>query len=174
MVTQKATFAGGCFWCMEHPFDALPGVLSVTSGYTGGKGENPSYEEVCSGKTGHAEAIQVVYDPSKVGYEQLLEIFWHNIDPTVKDRQFCDIGNQYRTAIFFHTPEQQRLAEASKASLEKSGQIKQIVTEIVPAQPFYPAEEYHQQYYLKNPQRYNFYRSHSGRDQRLDAIWRTP
>ncbi len=169
---EKATFAGGCFWCMEHPFDQLEGVVSVTSGYTGGHKKNPTYEEVSSGTTGHAESVQIVYDPAKVTYAKLLDVFWHNVDPTVKDRQFCDSGNQYRTAIFYHSEEQKRLAEESKTALEKSGRFKgPIYTEIVPASDFYPAEEYHQHYYKKNPLRYKFYRYNCGRDERLKEVW---
>jgi peptide-methionine (S)-S-oxide reductase len=167
-----ATFAGGCFWCMEPPFDALPGVLSTTSGYMGGSKSNPTYEEVSSGRTGHAEAVQVVYDPKKVTYAKLLEVFWENIDPTVVDRQFCDIGNQYRTAIFYRGEEQKRMAEASKQALMKSKPFKDdIVTPIVPAGQFWPAEEYHQNYYMKNPVRYRFYRTGCGRDARLKELW---
>jgi peptide-methionine (S)-S-oxide reductase len=169
---EKATFAGGCFWCMEPPFDALPGVISTTSGYMGGTRKNPTYEEVSSGSTGHAEAVQVVYDPKKVSYEKLLQVFWKNIDPTVRDRQFCDIGTQYRSAIFFHSPEQQRLAEASKASVMKTKPFKaDIVTPVVAAGDFWPAEDYHQDYYLKNPVRYKFYRTGCGRDARLKELW---
>ena len=169
---EKATFAGGCFWCMEHPFDGLPGVVSVTSGYTGGQKKNPTYEEVSAGGTGHAESVQVVYDPAQVTYEKLLDVFWHNIDPTVKDRQFCDSGNQYRSAIFYHNEEQHRFALQSKAALEKKKPFKgPIVTEIAPAATFYPAEEYHQHYYKKNPLRYKFYRFNCGRDQRLKELW---
>jgi peptide-methionine (S)-S-oxide reductase len=169
---EKATFAGGCFWCMEPPFDSLPGVVSTTSGYTGGTRPNPTYEEVSSGRTGHAEAVQVLYDPKKISYEKLLAVFWRNVDPTVRDRQFCDIGNQYRTAIFVHTEDQKRLAERSKAELEKSKPFKQdIVTPIVPAGDFYPAEAYHQDFYKKNPIRYKFYRDGCGRDARLKELW---
>ena len=169
---QKATFAGGCFWCMEHPFDEIPGVVSVTSGYTGGHKKNPTYEEVSAGGTGHAESVQILFDPAKVGYEKLLEVFWHNIDPTVKDRQFCDAGHQYRSAIFYHTEEQRRLALLSKESLEKNKPFSgPIVTEIVVAEEFYPAEEYHQHYYRKNPIRYRFYRTTCGRDARLKELW---
>lgn len=169
---EKATFAGGCFWCMEHPFDQLEGVISVTSGYTGGQTQNPSYEEVSAGGTGHAESIQVVYDPEKIRYAKLLEVFWHNIDPTTPNRQFCDVGTQYRSAIFYHNDTQKRLAEESKKALEDSGRLKaKIVTEIVPASEFYPAEEYHQHYYMKNPIRYKFYRFNCGRDQRLRELW---
>jgi peptide-methionine (S)-S-oxide reductase len=166
-----ATFAGGCFWCMEPPFDKLNGVLSTTSGYTGGQVKNPTYEEVSYGGTGHAEAVQVLYDPGKITYPQLLDVFWHNIDPTVKDRQFCDGGHQYRTAIFYHTEEQKRLAEASKKALIDTGRFKLVVTEIAPASAFYPAEEYHQDYYKKNPLRYKLYRYNCGRDQRLEELW---
>jgi len=169
--TATATFAGGCFWCMEPPFDKLDGVISTTSGYTGGQLKNPTYEEVSAGGTGHAEALQVVYDPAKINYAQLLEVFWRNIDPTVKDRQFCDVGNQYRTAVFYHDDEQKRLALESKQRLEKSGKLGVIQTEIVPAGPFYPAEDYHQDYYKKNPIRYKYYRWSCGRDQRLEELW---
>lgn len=169
---EKATFAGGCFWCMEHPFDELPGVVSVTSGYTGGHKKNPTYEEVSAGGTGHAESVQIVYDPAKVTYERLLTVFWHNIDPTTKDRQFCDTGHQYRSAIFYHTEEQRLLALESKAQLEKTKSFKEpVVTEIVQATEFYPAEEYHQHYYKKNPIRYKFYRTTCGRDRRLNELW---
>jgi peptide-methionine (S)-S-oxide reductase len=169
---ETATFAGGCFWCMEPPFDRLDGVISVTSGYTGGHTANPAYEDVSAGATGHAESVQVVYDPTKIHYARLLDIFWHNVDPTVKDQQFCDVGHQYRTAIFYHTEEQKRLAEQSKAALERSKPFAEpIVTEIVPASTFYPAEEYHQHFYKKNPIRYKFYRYNCGRDQRLEKLW---
>jgi peptide-methionine (S)-S-oxide reductase len=169
---QVATFAGGCFWCMEPPYDKLPGVTATISGYTGGKKVNPSYEEVSSGTTGHAEAVQVVYDPKKVSYQKLLEVFWVNIDPTVRDRQFCDSGTQYRTAIFYHNEEQRKAAEASRAALEKTKPFKQpIVTTIEMAGPFYPAEDYHQDYYVKNPVRYQFYRAGCGRDARLKELW---
>jgi peptide-methionine (S)-S-oxide reductase len=167
-----ATFAGGCFWCMEEPFDKLPGVLATTSGYAGGPKKYPTYEEVSAGITGHAEVVQVLYDPTKVTYEKLLDVFWHNIDPTVKDRQFCDAGTQYRTAIFVHTDDQRRAAEASKAALEQSKPFKDaIVTPVVAAGPFWPAEEYHQDYYQKNPVRYNYYRTGCGRDARLKQLW---
>ena len=169
---EKATFAGGCFWCMEHPFDELDGVVSVTPGYTGGHKKNPTYEEVSSGTTGHAESVQIVYDPAKIKYAKLLDVFWHNTDPAAKDQQFCDFGSQYRTAIFYHNEEQKQLAEESKRALEKSGRFKgPIYTEIVPASEFYPAEEYHQHYYKKNPIRYKFYRYNCGRDQRLKELW---
>jgi peptide-methionine (S)-S-oxide reductase len=169
--TEKATFAGGCFWCMEPAFDHLQGVISVTSGYTGGTKKDPTYEEVSSGSTGHAESIEIVYDPSKIGYAKLLDVFWHNVDPTVLNRQFCDIGNQYRTAIFYYNDEQRRLAEESKSELLQSGKIKSIYTEITPATQFYKAEEYHQKYYEKNPLRYRFYRYNCGRDNRLKELW---
>jgi peptide-methionine (S)-S-oxide reductase len=170
--TAQATFAGGCFWCMEPPFDKLPGVISTTSGYMGGKKRFPTYAEVSAGGTGHTEVVQVVYDPAKVSYEKLLEVFWRNIDPTVRDRQFCDVGSQYRTTIFFHDEAQRRLAEASKAALEKSKPFKApIVTPIEPAGEFWPAEDYHQDYYKKNPLRYKFYRSGCGRDERLQQLW---
>jgi peptide-methionine (S)-S-oxide reductase len=168
----RATFAGGCFWCMEGPFDNIPGVVSTTSGYTGGRTRDPSYEEVSSGTTGHAESVEVVYDPSKVTYPQLLEVFWHNVDPLDGGGQFCDRGNQYRTAIFFHDDQQRQQAEQSKKDLEASGRLKKkIVTEIVPASAFYAAEDYHQDYYKKNAFRYRFYRLNCGRDQRLKELW---
>ena len=170
---EKAVFAGGCFWCMEAPFDQLPGVVSVTSGYTGGSKKNPTYKDVSSGGTGHAEAVEIVFDPAKISYDKLLTVFWHNIDPTVIDRQFCDSGNQYRSAIFYNTKEQHSVALKSKAALEKSKSFKEpIVTEIVQAGEFYPAEGYHQHYYKKNPIRYKYYRSNCGRDQRLRELWR--
>ena len=169
---EKATFAGGCFWCMEHPFDALPGVISVTSGYTGGQKKDPTYQEVSAGGTGHAEAVQILYDPTRITYGKLLDVFWVNIDPTTKDRQFCDRGNQYRSAIFYHTEEQRRAALQSKVALEKSKPFREpVVTEIVAAGEFYPAEEYHQHYYRKNPIRYWYYRNGCGRDQRLKELW---
>jgi peptide-methionine (S)-S-oxide reductase len=167
-----ATFAGGCFWCMEPPYDKLDGVLSTTSGYIGGKTERPTYEQVSSGATGHTEAVQVEYDPRRVTYEKLLEVFWKNVDPTVHDRQFCDIGSQYRTGIFYHSEEQKKAAEASKAALEKSKPFKAaIVTPIAAAGKFWPAEEYHQDYYKKNPVRYGYYRTGCGRDARLKELW---
>ena len=169
---EKATFAGGCFWCMEHPFDELTGVVSVTSGYTGGQKKNPTYKEVSAGGTGHAESVQVVYDPSKIGYEKLLQVYWHNVDPTVKDRQFCDSGHQYRSAIFYHNETQRQLALKSKNELEKNKPFKEpVVTEITQATEFYPAEEYHQHYYKKNPIRYKYYRGGCGRDARLKQLW---
>ena len=168
--TATATFAGGCFWCMVDPFDKIPGVVSVTSGYTGGTKKNPTYEEVTSGSTGHAEAVQVVYDPRRVTYGRLLDVFWRNIDPLARDRQFCDVGSSYRSAIFYHDAEQKRLAEESKRKLERERGWR-IVTEIVPAGPFWRAEEYHQDYYRKNPLRYRFYRASCGRDTRLKELW---
>jgi peptide-methionine (S)-S-oxide reductase len=168
----KATFAGGCFWCVESDFDKIDGVISTTSGYTGGKTANPTYHDVSAGVTGHAEAVEIVFDPKRVSYERLLEHFWYTVDPTAKDRQFCDIGSQYRTAIFVHDDAQRRAAEASKAALEKSKPFPQpIVTEIVAAAQFYPAEEYHQDYYKKNPVRYKYYRNGCGRDARLSQLW---
>jgi peptide methionine sulfoxide reductase msrA/msrB len=169
---ELATFAGGCFWCMVHPFDQLPGVKEVLSGYTGGHTVNPTYEENSSGTTGHAEAIQITYDPMKITYTDLLEVFWRQIDPTDAGGQFVDRGNQYRSAIFYHNDEQKRLAEESRDRLAKSGRFKKpIVTEIVKAGPFYKAEEYHQYYYKKNPIRYKYYRFNSGRDKFLDEVW---
>ena len=166
----KATFAGGCFWCMEPPFDALDGVVSTTSGYTGGHTANPTYEQVSAGKTGHAEAVEIVYDPRKVTYPQLLEVFWRNIDPLTANAQFCDTGSQYRSSIFVHDETQRRLAEDSKGVVGARLR-KPVVTEIVAASKFWPAEDYHQDYYKKNPIRYKFYRTSCGRDRRLEAIW---
>lgn len=167
-----ATFAGGCFWCMEPPFEKLPGVTSVTSGYMGGAAPNPTYEDVSSGATGYLEVVQVVFDPSQVSYETLLETFWRNIDPTQTDGQFADKGQQYHTAIFYHTERQQQLAEASKRALAQSGTFSQpLVTDIRPASPFYPAEAYHQDYYKKNPVHYQLYRAGSGREGFLKRTW---
>ena len=169
---ETATFAGGCFWCMEGPFDVLDGVVATTSGYIGGALANPTYEQVSAGGTGHAESVQVTYDPQRVSYEKLLQVFWHNIDPTVVDQQFCDHGNQYRTAIFFHNDTQKQAAEASLAALESSKPFKAAIkTPLVKAGTFYPAEDYHQDYYKKNPVRYKFYRYNCGRDQRLTELW---
>ena len=169
---EKATFAGGCFWCMEAPFDKLPGVVSVTVGYTGGKAIKPTYEQVSAGGTGHTEAVQIVFDPSRIGYARLLDVFWHNSDPTVTDRQFCDIGSQYRPGIFYHSEEQRLSALKSKEALEKTKPFKEpIVTEVTRAGEFYPAEEYHQHYYKKNPIRYTYYRKGCGRDRRLNELW---
>ncbi len=168
----RATFAGGCFWCMEHPFDELDGVKSTTSGYTGGHLENPTYREVSSGGTGHTEAVRVIYDPKKISYEELLKVFWRNIDPLTPNRQFCDSGSQYRSGIFYHNEEQRRLAEESKKALEKSGRFSQpIVTEITAASKFYVVEDYHQGYYEKNPIQYTIYRYSCGRDRRLKELW---
>ena len=169
---ESATFAGGCFWCMEPPYDELAGVVSTTSGYIGGQTKNPTYEEVSRGGTGHAEAVQVVYDPKKVSYEKLLEVFWRNIDPTTPNAQFCDHGTQYRSAIFFHNDEQRRLAQASRDEVARTKRFREpIVTEITRATTFYPAEAYHQDYYKKNPLRYKFYRANCGRDTRLEQLW---
>jgi len=165
-----ATFAAGCFWCVEADFDKVEGVISTTSGYAGGKLPNPTYQQVVTGSTGHTEVVQIVYDPSKVSYQNLLDVFWRNVDPLAKDRQFCDVGNQYRSAIFFHDDEQRRLAEESKKKVAARLEAE-VVTEIVPAGAFYKAEEYHQDYYKKNPARYSFYRWNCGRDQRLEQLW---
>jgi peptide-methionine (S)-S-oxide reductase len=167
-----ATLAGGCFWCMEPPFDKLDGVSSTISGYIGGHLANPTYEQVSDGQTGHAEAVQVTYDPAVVSYERLLEVFWHNVDPLDAGGQFCDRGDQYRTAIFYHSEEQRRQAEASKLALKEAHALPgDIVTEIVQAGEFYPAEDYHQNYYERNPIRYNYYRFTCGRDRRLESLW---
>lgn len=165
-----ATFAGGCFWCVESDFDHVPGVISTTSGYTGGKAANPTYNQVSAGGTGHAESVEIIYDPKKVSYAQLVDYFWRHIDPTVKDQQFCDHGNQYRTAIFVHGAEEKKLAEDSKKKVEAELK-KPIYTEIADAGKFYPAEEYHQDFYVKNPAKYKFYRWNCGRDQRIEQIW---
>jgi peptide methionine sulfoxide reductase msrA/msrB len=171
--TELATFAGGCFWCMVKPFDELPGIVSVVSGYTGGHKANPTYEEVCADITGHTEAVQITFEPDVFPYAKLLDTFWRQIDPTDPGGQFHDRGSSYRTAIFYHTEEQRKLAEASKAELERSGRFdKPIATPIVPAGPFYSAEEYHQDYYKKNPLRYRMYRQGSGRDRFLEQAWR--
>ena len=167
----KATFAGGCFWCMEHPFDELDGVVSTTSGYTGGDKENPTYYQVSAGTTGHVEAMQVVYDPDKVSYSQLLDVFWHNIDPFDDRGQFCDQGSQYRSAIFYHDEQQQALAEQSKQDLETLKFDQPIATPIRLAETFYAAEDYHQNYYQTHPVRYKVYRFGCGRDQRLAQVW---
>ena len=170
--TDKAIFAAGCFWCTEEAFEKVPGVVSAVSGYTGGTVKNPSYEQVSSGRTGHAEAVEVTFDPAKVTYDELLDVFWVNHDPTVTNRQFCDSGTQYRPAIFYLNDEQKRLAEASKAKWDKMKPFKQpILTEISKAGPFYPAEEYHQDYYKKNSLQYKFYVAGCGRYQRLDSLW---
>ncbi|MFN2383712.1 MAG: peptide-methionine (S)-S-oxide reductase MsrA [Gemmatimonadota bacterium] len=169
---QKATFAGGCFWCVEQVFDEVPGVVSTRSGYTGGRTANPTYEQVSAGGTGHAEAVEVIFDPDRVSYEKLLTIFWHNIDPTTPDRQFCDHGDSYRAVIFTRGGGQYQAAMASKRALDRNKPFPQpIVTEIVPATTFYPAEEYHQDYHHKNPIRYTFYKWNCGRQQRLEELW---
>ena len=170
--TAKATFAGGCFWCVESDFDKVPGVISTTSGYTGGTLANPTYQQVSGKTTGHAEAVEIVFDPAKVSYEQLLAKFWHSVDPTTKDRQFCDVGSPYRTAIFAQDDAQLAAAKASLAALDKSKPFKDtIVTTIERAGAFYPAEDYHQDYYKKNPIRYQYYRASCGRDSRLAQLW---
>jgi peptide-methionine (S)-S-oxide reductase len=167
-----ATFAGGCFWCMEPPFEHLPGVLKTRVGYTGGQKRNPTYEEVSAGGTGHAEAVQLTYDPTKITYEQLLDVFWHNVDPVTRDAQFCDHGRQYRSAIFYADDTQRRLAEESKQKLQSSAKLPgPIVTEIVAASEFWPGEEYHQRYHEKNPIKYRYYRWGCGRDARLRELW---
>lgn len=169
---ERAIFAGGCFWCTEADFEKVPGVVSVTSGYTGGDVADPSYEQVSTGRTGHTEAVEVLYDPDQVSYEALLEVFWRNIDPTTPDRQFCDSGSQYRAEIFYLNPRQQALAEASRAALQADKPFDApIVTAISAAGPFYPAEDYHQDYYQKKPMRYRYYRLGCGRDQRLRELW---
>ncbi len=168
----KATFAGGCFWCMQPFFDRLKGVKETVVGYTGGTTINPTYEEVSGGETGHTEAIQITYDPAEVNYEQLLNIYWRNIDPTAVDSQFVDDGTQYRSSIFYHDAQQQALAEASKKELAASGRFdKPIVTPIIPAVVFYPAEEYHQKYYQKSAGRYKMYHDNSGRKEFLNKFW---
>jgi peptide-methionine (S)-S-oxide reductase len=168
----KATFAGGCFWCMEPPFEKLPGVISVTSGYIGGPEKNPTYEQVSNHRTGHAEAVEIVFDPKVVGYERLLEVFWHNVDPTTDDRQFCDTGRQYRTGIFVHDAGQRRLAEGSKRAIERTKTFAgPVLTPIEDAGTFWVAEEYHQDFYKKNPVRYYSYRAGCGRDRRLADLW---
>jgi peptide-methionine (S)-S-oxide reductase len=169
--TSTAIFAGGCFWCTESDFEKVPGVISAESGYIGGKTANPTYEQVSNGGTGHTEGVRVTFDPKKVSYETLLEYFWKTIDPTVKDEQFCDRGSQYRSAIFYDTPEQKAVIEASRAAILKAGLIKVVHTEIVPRTMFFLAEDYHQDYYKKNPIRYKYYRTNCGRDSRLAQIW---
>lgn len=165
-----AVFAGGCFWCMEKPYDELDGVLKTESGYAGGRIDNPSYEQVSAGGTGHYEVLQVTYDPARVSYAKLLEVFWKNIDPFDASGQFCDKGQQYQAAIFAGNAEEKAAAEASRDALQKQFGEQKIVTEILPAAKFYPAEDYHQDYYLKNPVRYKYYRFSCGRDQRLQQI----
>jgi peptide-methionine (S)-S-oxide reductase len=167
---QKATFAGGCFWCMEKPFDDLNGVISTTSGYSGGNIANSTYKQVNAGNTGHAESVQVEYDATKVTYNKLLKVFWKNVDPTAKNKQFCDVGDQYRSAIFYQNDQQKKLAEQSR--LEVKTKLKtEVFTEISALKNFYPAEEYHQDYYKKNSLLYKYYRYRCGRDQRLEEIW---
>jgi peptide-methionine (S)-S-oxide reductase len=174
-IPSKAYFAGGCFWCMEEAFEKVEGVLSATSGYMGGTVANPSYEAVSAGRTGHAESVEVVYDPAKVSYQRLLDAFWHNVDPVTPNAQFCDHGSQYRSAIFFQTEEEKRASDASKQAIEQSKRFNEpIVTQIVMASQFYPAEEYHQDYYKKNPVRYKFYKYNCGRAKRLEALWGNP
>jgi peptide methionine sulfoxide reductase msrA/msrB len=170
--TAKAIFAGGCFWCMEPPFEKLDGVSAVVSGYIGGDKDNPTYQEVSAGRTGHAEAVEISYDPARISYKQLLDVFWMNVDPTDAQGQFVDRGSQYRTGIFYLDEEQKKQAEASRDELAKSGRFdRPIVTEIVAATQFYPAEDYHQDYYKESPVRYRFYRYNSGRDQFLEKTW---
>ena len=171
--TATAVFAGGCFWCTESDFEKLPGVVAAESGYTGGKDANPTYESVSAGHTGHTEAVRVTYDPAQVSYSQLVEYFWRTIDPTEKDRQFCDVGNQYRSGIYWGSDAERKVAEASLAALQKSGRFKQVYTEVKQATPFYVAEDYHQDYYKKNPVRYNYYRFSCGRDAQLKRVWKT-
>ncbi|MBU6480805.1 MAG: peptide-methionine (S)-S-oxide reductase MsrA [Nitrospirae bacterium] len=174
-VLDKAYFAGGCFWCMEEAFEKVEGVLSVTSGYMGGTVANPSYEDVSAGRTGHAESVEVVYDPAKVSYQKLLDAFWRNVDPVTPNAQFCDHGSQYRSAVFFQNDQEKREAEASKQAIEQSKRFKDpIVTQIVMAAQFYPAEEYHQDFYKKNPVRYKFYKYNCGRARRLEELWGKP
>jgi len=169
--TAKAIFAGGCFWCVEADFDKVAGVISTTSGYLNGKTKNPTYKEVSGGGSGHVEAVEIVYDPAKVTYAKLLDVFWRNIDPLVKDRQFCDSGDMYRTGIYFLDDEQKKLAEETKKAVQAKFAPRAVYTEIVKADTFYKAEEYHQDYYKKNEARYNFYRWNCGRDQRLEQLW---
>ena len=170
--TEKATFAAGCFWCTEEAFEKVPGVVSAVSGYMGGKVKNPSYDQVSTGRTGHTEVVEVTYDPAKVSYEKLLEVFWLNHDPTSRDRQFCDAGSQYRPEIFYHDDAQRKAAEASKAAIEKSKPFREpIVVPVTAATTFYPAEDYHQDYYTKNPLKYQLYRNGCGRDARLRQLW---
>jgi peptide-methionine (S)-S-oxide reductase len=173
--TAKATFAGGCFWCMEEAYDKVPGVVATVSGYMGGHAKNPTYEQIGTGRTGHAEVVQVEYDPAKVSYAKLLEVFWRNIDPTQRDAQFCDQGSQYRSGVFYHDEEQKRIAEVSRLALQKNKPFRgEIVTEITPASQFYPAEGYHQDFHQKNPTRYKFYKSGCGREARLQQLWGKP
>ena len=173
--TAKAYFAGGCFWCMEEAFEKVDGVTAVVSGYMGGTVANPTYEQVSDGRTGHAESIEVTYDPSKVTYQKLLDAFWRNIDPVTPNAQFCDHGNQYRAVVFYSTDEEKRLSEESKRAIEQSKRLPApIVTQLVQAATFYQAEDYHQDYYKKNPLRYKYYKYSCGRAQRLEALWGKP
>jgi peptide-methionine (S)-S-oxide reductase len=169
--TAKAIFAGGCFWCVEADFDKVPGVISTTSGYLNGKTKNPTYKDVSAGGSGHVEAVEIVYDPAKVNYAKLLDVFWRNIDPLVKDRQFCDSGDMYRTGIYYLDDEQKKLADETKKAVQAKFAPRTVYTEIVKADTFYKAEDYHQDYYKKNEARYNFYRWNCGRDQRLEQLW---
>lgn len=170
---EYATFASGCFWCTQHDFDQVKGVISTTAGYTGGEKVNPTYEEVSAGGSGHVESLKVKYDPKVVSYQELLDFYWHTVDPTRNDGQFCDKGSQYRPVIFYHDAKQKELAEKSKNQLIADKKVQPILVEILPAKAFYPAEEYHQDYYKKNPVRYKFYRYKCGRDARLEEIWGT-
>jgi peptide-methionine (S)-S-oxide reductase len=171
-IVETAIFAGGCFWCIEPVFDKMEGVISVMPGYTGGKTRDPSYQEVSSGESGHVEAVRIRFDPARVSYRQLLHVFWRNIDPTTRNRQFCDFGSQYRSAIFYLSDQQKKVAEESKRELEESRSLdRPMVTEILAASEFYPAEEYHQQYYKKNPERYKQYHDGCGRNSRLKELW---
>ena len=170
---KTAVFAGGCFWCMQSDFDKVPGVVKTVVGYTGGSVSDPTYEQVSQGGTGHFEAIQVTYDPNKTNYKKLLQDFWHNVDPTDARGQFCDKGDQYRSAIFYADTNQKKLATSSKQQLVQSGRFNNIATLILPQSTFYPAETYHQDYYQKNPVRYKFYRYTCGRDKRLAQVWGT-
>ena len=172
--TATAIFAGGCFWCVEKDFEKLPGVLEAVSGYTAGKTPDPTYEQVSNGHTGHTEAVRVTYDTTKVSYAELVEYFWRHIDPTVRNRQFCDIGSQYRSGIYWQNEEERKVVEASHAALVKSGRFKEIHTELAPATTFHLAEDYHQDYYKKNPVRYNYYRLSCGRDARVKQLWDSP
>ncbi len=173
--SAKAYFAGGCFWCMEEAFEKVEGVVTVVSGYMGGTVANPTYEEVSAGRTGHAESVEVIYDPTRVTYQKLLDAFWHNVDPLTSNAQFCDHGTQYRSAIFYSTEEEKRLAEESKAAIEQAKKFPApIMTQLAPAATFYPAEDYHQDYYKKNPLRYKYYKYGCGRANRLEALWGKP
>ena len=169
--TTTAIFAGGCFWCIEADFEKLPGVMGAESGYTAGTRINPTYEQVSAGSTGHTESVRVTYDPGKLSYAQLVDYFWHHIDPTVKDKQFCDSGSQYRSGIYWQNADERKIAEASRETLLVSGKFQEIHTEILAATTFYPAEEYHQDYYKKNPIRYAYYRNACGRDKRVEQLW---